>query len=218
MAINIWIIIIAIFLALGSVVAEWIEKKEPLWKRIYLSVATIFLIVTVILQAVAANISGKGENMFQDEVKEYVRDQKKADVPELAGLRVEKKGSGLVLTVKNIGKRTAEKVKIIFRDDSTPSAFKANLIPGAKEIPAGVEYYFNLNIFSGIELLMKLPNSEPGYKENLQNTLIQFEAGKLAFIPRFHIEYYYGEQKFTSRVYYLVLESKREFIYFGCDD
>ena len=28
--------------------------------------------------------------------------------------------------------------------------------PGAKEIPAGVEYYFNLNIFSGIELLIKL--------------------------------------------------------------
>ena len=172
-------------------------------------------ILGTILMFYGSYIQGHSDQKFQGTVEEFVKDQKATDVPELVCLSVEGKESDFRVKVKNVGKKSATKVKIVFRDDSTPSAFSANLIAGANEIPAGVEYEFPLNIFSGINMLMKVPNSKPDFKKSLKDSLDKFKSGQMAFIPRFHIEYFFGEQKLTSEAYYLVLDQKQGLTYFG---
>ena len=163
-------------------------------------------------------LQSKGDRLFQEKVINHVEKQIEADIPELVALKAQLSGSTLILNVKNIGRQPAQKVTLVFREDSFPSAFVSNDLPGATEISPSVERVFKSNIFSGINRLLSLPNAEPGYLTNLELDLNKFKSGKVALIPRFHFEYYFGERKFKSRVYFLVIDFKRGLVNFGQGD
>lgn len=227
----IWIKLIVVFLTavIGWLLAalqfksEWKDGRTTISKRgrkILFVVLPIVLLVSLVLTYLDhrnTQALQQGDQKFKGTVESYVTDQKKSDVPELVVLDVKGSKSGYTLRVKNIGEQPATKVKVIFTDDSTPNAFAANLIAGTREIPDDTEYTFPLNLFSGINLLMKLPNSEEGYKEALQESLEKFNSGMMAFIPRFHLEYYFGDRKITSSQYFLVVE-KKGIVYFGKEE
>jgi hypothetical protein len=181
-------------------------------------VGGIVSILGTILMLYGSYQQAQGDKKFQDTVGSFVEKHETADAPELVALTVEKKGADYLLIVQNIGRKPATKVKVIFSKESTPSVFSSNLISGAQEIPQNTKFTFPLNLFTGLNLVMKLPNSKPGYKEELETSLRKFNAGEMAFIPRFHIEYHDGEKLITSPEYYLVLEKQRGLIHFGKDD
>lgn len=110
------------------------------------------------------------------------------------------------LLVKNIGERVATKVMMVYSKESSPSAFSANIISSAQEIYGGVEYRFKLNLFSGIDMLKKLPNSEEGYKEKLDEAIKKFDSGERCMIPKFNIKYFDGEIEITSNLYGFIVE------------
>ncbi len=163
-------------------------------------------------------LQAQDDKVFQEVVENYVEKQDSEDAPELVVLKVDKKDADYLLTVQNVGRKPASSVKVIFSEKSTPSAFAANLISGAREIPQNTKYTFPLNLFTGVNQLVKLPNSEYGYKEELNASLRKFNDGEMAFIPRFYIEYYHEKKLLTSPMYYLVLEKRRGLIALGKDD
>lgn len=172
-------------------------------------------ILGTILMLYGSYQQAHGDKEFQDKVGNYLGKQQAEDAPVLVALTVDAKDSDYLLTVQNIGRKSATKVKVIFSKKSSPSAFSANLISGAEEIPHDTKYTFSLNLFTGMGLITKLPNSEPGYKKELDALLQKFHAGEMVFTPRFYIEYYHGEKKLTSPMYFLVLEKQRGLLYFG---
>lgn len=155
---------------------------------------------------------------FQNTIGNYVEKQQSEDAPDIVALTVEKKGADYFLVVQNVGRKPAAKVKLIFSEKSTPGIFAGNLISGAQEIPQNTKYTLPLNLFTGVNLVMKATNSVPEYKGELEASLRKFNAGEMAFIPRFYIEYYHGEKKMTSPMYYLVLEKRDGPFYFGKED
>lgn len=162
-------------------------------------------------------IQAKIDQSFQNQVGGYVTEQKVFDAPNLAVLEINTLGNGTTsLKVRNIGKRPASDVKLIFTEDSVPSAFVSNLIPGAKEIPGSVDYVFPLHLFSGINLILKTPNSDLGYVDSLREVVRKYEIGEVALIPRFHLEYFDGQEKLTSPSYFLVINKNHQ-IYLGRD-
>ncbi|MDD3883598.1 MAG: hypothetical protein PHW66_01570 [Gallionella sp.] len=160
----------------------------------------------------------QGDKEFQDTVENYVEKQQAEDSPELVALAVEKRNADYLLTVQNIGRKPATQVRVIFSTESKPTAFSGNLISGAQKIPHNTRYTFPLNLFTGINRIMNLPNSVEGYKEELETSLQKFNTGEMAFIPRFYLEYHYGEKLITSPMYYLVLEKQRGLLRFGKED
>lgn len=163
------------------------------------------------------HIQSKLDQIFQNNLEAYVADQKVLDAPNLVVLGIKSEGDGIIwLKVKNNGKNTASNVKVIFTEDSVPSAFVSNLIAGAQEIPGSVDYVFPLHLFSGINLILKTPNSDSVYVNSLREVLRKYEVGEVALIPRFHLEYFDGQKKLTSPGYFLVINKNHQ-IYLGKD-
>lgn len=177
-----------------------------------------FIMITIgtIVSFIGSCDQSKKDNVFQNNLTEYVEKQTQSEIPILKALRIEgTKAESSKIIIKNIGKTTASKVKLIYNENSTPSAFSANLISGIEEIAQGVEVDLPLNLFSGISLLEKLPNDDKEYKENLLSEIQKFRNGEKAFIPKFHLEYYFNNEKKKSEDYFLVIENKRGIIGFG---
>ena len=230
MIIYLKLIVVALTAVIGWLLAAL--QYRPGWKDGRTTVAhqgrkVLFVVLPVALLASlvltyadhgAAQDALREAQEFQGRLEHFVHEQRESERPELVALTVTSSKDHYILTVKNVGNRPARKVKVIFTDDSTPSAFSANLISGAGEIPKGVEYTLPLILFSGINMLMKLPNSEPGYKEALKVSMEKFNSGQMAFIPRFHLEYYFGEQKLSSPTYYLLLDSRSGLLSFGKEE
>lgn len=133
----------------------------------------------------------------------------------MLGINSQANGNAL-LRVKNNGKKPASNVKVIFTEDSVPSAFVSNLIPGAQEIPGSVDYVFPLHLFSGINLILKTSNSDSEHVASLREVLRKYEAGEVALIPRFYLEYFDGPKKVISPTYFLVI-NKNHLVSFGKD-
>ena len=102
----------------------------------------------------------------------------------------------------------------MFDENSYPNAFSANLITQLRQITPGEEVTISLNIFSGIKMLEKLPNSDQKYKEQLLEDLKNFKNGNKAFIPKFHLEYYHNSELIKSDQYFLIVEIQRGIIAF----
>jgi hypothetical protein len=184
-------------------------------------VGGLISIAGTVLMFYGAYLQGQGDQKFQGHIEGYVKDQQAQEAPELVALSVQASASDFLLTVKNVGRRPATNVKVLYSEMSTPNAFGTSLIPGAREIPQNTEYKFHLSPLSGIAHIMKLPNSEPEYKEVLQKSLEKFNAGEMVFIPRFYLEYFYGGKRIVSPTYFLILESRRGVVrqvYFGKED
>ena len=181
-------------------------------------VGGIVSILGTVLMFYGSYLQAQGDKKFQDTVGSFVDKHEAEDAPELVALAVEKKDADYLLTVQNVGRKPATKVKVLFSEKSTPSVFSSNLISGAQEVPQNTKFVFPLNLFTGLNLVMKLPNSTPGYKEGLETSLRKFNAGEMAFIPRFHIEYYHGEKLITTPMYHLILEKQGRLIHFGKDE
>jgi hypothetical protein len=181
-------------------------------------VGGIVSILGTVLMFYGSYQQAQGDKKFQDTVGSFVDKREAEDAPQLVALAVEKKDADYLVTVQNVGLKPATKVKVIFSGESTPSVFASNLISGVQEIPQNTKFTLPLNLFTGVNLVMKLPNSAPGYKEDLEASLRKFNAGEMAFIPRFYIEYYHGEKLITSPRYYLVLEKQAGLIHFGKDE
>lgn len=180
-------------------------------------VGGVISVLGTVFMLFGQHIQAKVDQIFQSKVEDYVADQKSFDAPNLAVLGINNHADGTaLLKVKNIGKRPASDVKLIFTEDSVPSAFVSNLIPGAKEIPGSVDYVFTLHLFSGINLILKTPNSDNVYVTSLREVLRKYEVGEVALIPRFHLEYFDGQKKLTSPGYFLVINKNHQ-IYLGKD-
>jgi hypothetical protein len=212
---DLWIKFLVTFL---TAVVGWLLaalQYRPGWKdgrttkvkrgRKCLFVVLLFLLFASLLNTYYDHrnnqLSSQRDQEFKGIVEDFVQKEKESDVPELVVLGYGPIKSDYHLKVKNVGKRPATKVKLIFTDDSIPSAFSGNLISGTSEIPHGTEYTLPMNLFSGINRKMKLPNSEEGYKEALEESLKGFNDGTKTFIARFYLEYYHGDIKMTSPQY-----------------
>lgn len=174
--------------------------------------ALLGVVFTFIGQFVYDISTYSAEEKHIDSVKKFVKEQEEVNVPNIVGLRIIGKSPDFKFVIKNIGKKPATKVKLIFADNSTPNIFSNNYISVASEIPNGVEYTLPLNLFSGVKMLMKLPNYDKG---KLQELLEKFNSGRMVFIPRFYVEYYFDDKKFISDHYYLVIDNNKRLKYFG---
>ncbi len=177
----------------------------------------VISVLGTVLMLFGAHIQAKVDQIFQSKVEGYVADQKVFDAPNLIVLGINNQADGTtLLKVKNIGKRPAFKVKVIFTEDSVPNAFVSNLISGTQEIPGSVDYAFSLNIFSGINLMLKTPNLDPVYADSLREAIRKYEANEAILIPRFYLEYFDGQERIISPTYSLVIDKKHP-IYLGKD-
>jgi hypothetical protein len=137
--------------------------------------------------------------------------------PDIQIVGLESSKNDIVVVVKNCGTKPATKLKLIFTDDSYPDAFAANIISGCAELVQSSEYRLGANLFTGINTLLKLPNSEPDYVKKLENDVSMFESGKKSFIPRFYIEYYFENKKMQTEKYMMLISKHEGVQYFGKD-
>lgn len=151
-------------------------------------------------------LQAENDEKFQTKVQSFVREEQEQNRPNLVVASLSSTPVGTVLVLKNVGKRPAKNVRVLFTEDSVPSAFVSNLIVGAAEIPNGVEYQFRIDLFSGIKLLTSLPNSDKIYRESLLNSVRKFEAGEMAFIPKFQLEYEFEGEEIKSSKYSIVMD------------
>ena len=165
----------------------------------------ILSIIGTLAMFYGSYLQAENDEKFQTNVKSFVQEEQEQNRPNLVVLSLSSTPAGSVLHVKNVGKRPAKKVRVVFTEDSVPSAFVSNLIVGAAEIPNGVEYQFRIDLFSGIKLLTSLPNNDKIYREALQNSIKKFEAGETAFIPRFQLEYEFEGETIKSSKYFIVM-------------
>lgn len=168
----------------------------------------IVSIVGTAMMFYGSYIQAQGDKEFQDSVSGFVQRQQAEDAPEVVALALERRDGVDYLSIKNIGRKPASRVMLRYLESSAPKFFMANSLPGAREIPQSTNFLFPLNLFSGLDLLMKTENSDPNYKNELSSTLDKFKAGEIAFIPRFYIEYYHGEKRLVSPNYYLVINAQ----------
>lgn len=168
---------------------------------------TGFILITIgtIISFIGSYNQSKKDNIFQNNLTEFVDKQSSLDVPNLKILRVDQ--SNYIL-VKNIGNKKAEKVKLIYSDNSYPTAFKTNAISVLDEIPQSVEVKIPLNLFSGINILCKVPNDDTEFKNKLTNEIEEFKKGNKAFIPKFYLEYSFNNKEFTSEEYQIIVTNK----------
>lgn len=169
---------------------------------------TIISVIGTILMAYGAHVQSQSDGAFQTKVGDYVANQQAEEVPEVVALSIKGQANDYLLEVQNIGRRSATKVKLIFSEKSTPNIFAGNLISGANEIPQSTKYTLPLNLFSGVNLLSRVPNSDPEFKAQMTATLKKFKDGEMALIPRFYIEYYHGEKRLESPTYFMVLDAQ----------
>jgi hypothetical protein len=150
----------------------------------------------------------ENDEKFQTNVQSFVTQEQEQNRPDLVVVSLSATPAGHVLLVKNVGKRPAKNVRVVFTEDSVPNAFVSNSIAGASEIPNGIEYQFRIDLFSGLKLLTSIPNSDAAYRESLQNSMKKFEAGEMAFIPRFQIEYEFEGEKIKSSKHFIVIDKR----------
>lgn len=177
----------------------------------------VMTVLGTVLMFFGDHIQSKVDQIFQNKVGAYIADQKVFDAPSLIVLGIKSQADGItLLKVKNNGKKTASNVKVIFTEDSVPSAFVSNLIAGAQEIPGSVDYTFSLDLFSGINLILTTPNSDSAYINSLRELIRKYEIGEAVLIPRFHLEYFDGQKRIISPTHFLVIDKKHP-IYLGKD-
>jgi hypothetical protein len=170
-----------------------------------------FSLITIgtIVSFIGSYYQSLKDNAFQSNLTRYVEKQVESEIPILKVLGVKGKNpADFKVTVKNIGKATASEVKLIINEKSSPNIFLATLLPGISEIPQGVEVDLSLNLFSGIELISSLPDENNQSKEFIKNEMRKFTKGEKAFIPRFHLEYIFDNEKQKSEDYYLIIDNK----------
>jgi hypothetical protein len=168
----------------------------------------IISIIGTLVMFYGSYLQAESDEKFQTKVQSFVRDEQAQNRPNLVVVSLSSTPAGTVLLVKNVGKRPAKNVRVVFTEDSVPSAFVSNLIVGAAEIPNGVEYQFRIDLFSGIKLLTSVPNSDKIYQEALQNSIKKFEAGEMAFIPRFQLEYEFEGEEIKSSKHFIVMDKR----------
>lgn len=177
-----------------------------------------FIIITVgtFISFWGSYKQSQDDSAFQNNLSDYVDNQNKLNLPELKALKIiGTNPDNYKVIIKNFGNRNAENVKIIFDKSSIPNAFSANMITGFQEIPKGVELEAPMNLFSGIKMLIKLPNDDKKYKDALLSLWDQYNSGKKTFIPRFHIEFYFEGKKYESEKYYIMINKNEGLISFG---
>jgi hypothetical protein len=173
-------------------------------------IGVVCTILGTILIYFSDSIQLKTDRIFKDKVSEYVENQKKINAPIIEVLRIEGVLPKLFLIVKNVGDEKAYNVSLVYSERSSPSSFVANPISLAREIPRGVEYILPMNIFSGIDMILKQPNSEPGFKEKLITYMEEYKKGTKSLIPRFNIEYHDKENnKSVSDTYYFIIDGNQ---------
>jgi hypothetical protein len=172
-----------------------------------------FVLITIgtIVSFVGSYQQSKQDNQFQNNVSNYVSKQESTSIPVLKVIRVinAREINSSKIVVKNIGKESANKVSLMFDENSYPNAFSANLITQLREITPGEEVTISLNLFSGIKMLEKLPNSDLKYKEQLLEDLKNFKNGDKAFIPKFHLEFFHNKELMKSEQYFLLVEYQK---------
>lgn len=169
-----------------------------------------FVLITIgtIISFYGSYQQSKKDDNFQNNVSNYVSDRKSENIPNIKALKIlnSKNYNSAKIVLKNIGYYSASNVSLIYDDNSLPSAFSSNIITQLREINPGEEVEVNLNLFSGINLLVRLPNSDENYKNTLLNDLKSFENGSKVFIPKFHIEYFHDKKPIKSDQYYFIVE------------
>ncbi len=160
------------------------------------------------------SIQAKTDSLFKKNVSNFINKQVIEDIPVIEVLRTEGSLPNLYLVIKNVGTRKAYNVQLLFSDKSTPSAFVANPISVANEVPKTVEYKLPMNLFQGIEMLLKVSNNDEDYKKNLITYMEKYNKGEGVLIPRFNIKYSDGNEEFISDVYHLVI-NQNKILYFG---
>lgn len=166
----------------------------------------ILSIIGTLVMFYGSYLQAENDEKFQTKVQSFVREEQEQNRPNLVVVSLSSTPVGTVLVLKNVGKRPAKNVRVVFTEDSVPSAFVSNLIVGAAEIPNSVEYQFRIDLFSGIKLLTSLPNSDKIYRESLLNSVRKFEAGEMAFVPKFQLEYEFEGEEIKSSKYSIVMD------------
>lgn len=181
-------------------------------------VGTVFSVLGTMLMAYGAHVQSQADGKFQHVVGKYVENQQAEDVPEIVATAIKKNGDDYVLEVKNVGRRSATKVKLLFSDKSAPNIFSGNLISGASEIPKNTTYMLSLNLFSAANRVLSAQNVNNDYKKQVASSLKKFNNGEITLIPRFYVEYYHGDKKLISPTYFLVLSSQDTKLGFGKEE
>jgi hypothetical protein len=170
-----------------------------------------FSLITIgtIVSFIGSYYQSMKEDAFQNSLTQYVEKQVESEIPILKVLEfIGTDPANFKVKVKNIGKATASDVKLIINERSSPNIFSGTLLPGSSEIPQGVEVDLSLNLFSGINLVLSLPDENNQSKEFIKNKKLKFDNGEIVFIPRFHLEYLFNNKKQKSDDYYLVVNKK----------
>lgn len=152
---------------------------------------------------------------FKKGVNKYVEEQNQSNIPNLVATKILGSNPNYKLVIKNNGKQSASKVKLIYSVRSTPRVFANNMVSEILEIPNDTETELPLNLFSGIEMMMLLPNDDKDYKNDLISTWNKFKTGQIGLIPRFYLEYYYENKRMFSDNYFLVVDSKNGIVNWG---
>lgn len=154
-------------------------------------------------------IQGKSDGEHQAKVRSYINEEEKENLPSIKALRIEGNVLNAQLIVRNTGNRDASQVKLLYSEKSTPKYFGMNLISGLEEIPRGTEFKMPMNLFSGIEMAIRLPNSEEGFQSEAAEELRKLQNGEKVFIARFYLEYYYNDERYESSEYMAVIQGSQ---------
>lgn len=175
-----------------------------------------FILITIgtVVSFIGSYQKNRQDNLFKKNVSTYVEKQENLNTPMLKVIRVLNARNTISskIIVKNIGKESALDVRLLYDTNSYPSAFTANPITQLREITPGEEVEIPLNLFSGIEMLEKIPNSDTKFKELLIEDMNNFKEGKKAFIPKFHLEFFHNKKSMKSEQYYFLVEHKNGII------
>jgi hypothetical protein len=168
-----------------------------------------FVLITIgtVISFYGSYQQSKKDDKFQNNVTNFVSDQENLNIPNIKAVRIinAKNYNSAKIVLKNVGKYSATKVSLIYDPNSYPSVFSSNLITQLREITPGEEVEVNLNLFSGINLIEKLPNPDQDFKNSLLSDLQRFKSGSKVFIPKFHIEYFHDKNSIISDQYFLIV-------------
>lgn len=169
-----------------------------------------FVLITVgtVISFYGSYQQSKKDDKFQNNVTNFVSDQENANIPNIKAVRVinSQNYNSAKIVLKNVGKYSATKVRLIYDPNSYPSVFSSNLITQLREISPGEEVEVNLNLFSVINLIEKFPNTDQDFKNALLRDLQSFKSGSKVFIPKFHVEYFCDNKVVKSEQYLLIVE------------
>lgn len=186
--------------------------------NVYQLIGSVLTIIGAICILVGGYQQSISDGKFQNTVVEQVKEQAEINTPRIVGLKIVGQYPDLRVVVKNTGNKPAMKVKLIYSEKSNPSAFSSNNISGLNEVPNGTEFEMPLNLFSGIDRLLELPNSDKDFVVNLKNTIDKYNSGQSVLIPRFYFEFFSDNKKCESELYYLIVSKENGIVYFGKEE